>query len=677
MSARRVASGLALLCVPAWALAQQDAADAVVVTATRAPQPSLEIPASVDRIYGEEIRSGRPQVNLSETLGAVPGIVVQNRQNYAQDLQVSSRGFGARSTFGVRGIRLYADGIPANQPDGQGQTGNFDLSSAERIEVLRGPFSSLYGNAAGGVIAVETEDGPAVPTFEAGLYGGSYRTRRDAAKFGGQFGALNATGGLSHFHTDGYRQHSAADRDIANAKLRYDAGSDTSVTLLGNSLSQPETLDPQGLTRTQLQQDPRQVNPVVVPFNTRKSIRQDQGGLRLNHRFDAANRVEAVAYAGTRAVQQFLGLRPNGVVDLDTNYGGGALRYFRDVGRLRLTAGAEYDAMWQRRKGFNNESGVVGALTRDEDDDVSSAGLFAQGEWQIAERWIAHAGVRTTRVRFTVNDFFNAGANSGGVNYTGTTPVAGLVYRLTRSTSLYGNLGKGFETPTLVELANRTGGSGFNFGLSASRSRHAELGLKTIAGGWARINAAVFNIVTEDEIVVDQNNGGRASFKNVGHTDRDGFELGADTVSQGPWRARIAYTDLRATFREGFPTFRGATPVTVTAGNMLPSVPRTLLYGELGYRRESFFGRIEGMHKSSVAVDDANSDFADAFTVWNAVAGLTQERAKVRLAEFVRVDNLGDRSYVGSVIVNETSFRYFEPAPRRAWSVGLQASLQF
>ena len=665
--------------LPALAAAQ----DAVVVTATRAPEPSLEIPASVDRVYTEDIRSGRPQVNLSESLGAVPGIVVQNRQNYAQDLQVSSRGFGARSTFGVRGIRLYADGIPANQPDGQGQTGNFDLGSAERIEVLRGPFSALYGNAAGGVIAVETEDGPERPTLEGGLYGGTYGMRRESAKFGGQFGALNGIGSLSRFHTDGYRQHSAADRDLANAKLRYDASDDTSVTLLGNSVRQPDTLDPQGLSRTQLQQDPRQVDPSVITFNTRKTVKQDQGGLRLNHRFDSANRVEAVAYAGNRFVEQFLGFSGSGptssggVVNLHTDYGGAALRLFRNVSRLKLSAGVEYEAMSQRRQGFVNDLGVAGALKRDEDDDVSSFGLFAQGEWRLSERWIAHAGVRTTRVRFTVDDFFGAGANSGAVTYTGTTPVAGIVYRLTSTTSLYGNLGRGFETPTLVELANRNGGSGFNFDLNASRSRHAEIGLKTLAGRWARVNAAVFNIVTENEIVVDQNNSGRASFKNVGHTDRDGFELAADTVSSGPWRARVAYTYLRATFREGFPTFRGATPVTVSAGNMLPSVPRTLLYGELGYRREAYFGRLEGMHKSSVAVDDANSDFADAFTVWNAVAGLVQERSGWRLTEFARVDNLTDRSYVGSVIVNENNARYFEPAPRRAWTLGLQAALRF
>src|SRR5713226_1071155 len=185
----KILVGAVLALLPACLLAQEQ--DTVVVTATRAPQPSLEIPASIDRIYGDELREGRQQVNLSESLGRVPGIVVQNRQNYAQDLQISSRGFGSRSTFGVRGIRLIADGIPATMPDGQGQAATFALGSAERIEVLRGPFSALYGNAAGGVIAVETMDGPEVPTGEASLLLGSYQTRRSALKFGGQSGAVN------------------------------------------------------------------------------------------------------------------------------------------------------------------------------------------------------------------------------------------------------------------------------------------------------------------------------------------------------------------------------------------------------------------------------------------------------------------------------------------------------
>src|SRR5687768_6963679 len=279
--------GGGLLLVAVAAAAQEDV---VVITATRAPRPSLEIPASVDRLYADEIREGRAQVNLSESMGRVPGIVVQNRQNYAQDLQISSRGFGARAAFGVRGIRLIADGIPATMPDGQGQAATFALGSAQSIEVLRGPFSSLYGNSAGGVIVLETEDPPQTPFVEADLMAGSYDSWRAAARFGGYHGLLDA----SRFESDGYRDHSAVRRDHFNLKFKYPLTADTSLTLVGNQLRQPQTQDPLGLTRAQFEQNPRQVTPQAIQFNTRKTVYQEQLGGALTHRLSADSSVQAM-----------------------------------------------------------------------------------------------------------------------------------------------------------------------------------------------------------------------------------------------------------------------------------------------------------------------------------------------------------------------------------------------
>ena len=667
--------------------------DAVVVTATRAPRPSLDIPASVDRLYGEEIREGRPQVNLSESLGRVPGIVVQNRQNYAQDLQISSRGFGARSTFGVRGIRLIADGIPATFPDGQGQAATFSLGSAGSIEVLRGPFSSLYGNSAGGVISVQTEDAPDIPTAELGLLAGSYRTRRIATKFGTQAGRANLLGELSHFETDGYRDHSAAQRDQANAKLRYSLSDDTSVTMVANALRSPQAQDPGGLTRALYEQDPRQVIPGVLQFDARKTVLQEQGGLTLGHRLGGGSRIELMAYAGDRWVEQYLSTplanqlavnSAGGVVNLDQNYGGGALRYFTDIGAVRLSAGAEYDRLKERRRGFINNFGVAGALKRDQDDTITSTDFYAQAEWKLAERWTLHGGARTTEVRMEVQDYFilpatTNGDDSGSRTYRGTTPVAGLVFRPDRNTSVYGNVGRGFETPTFLEVANRSGASGMNLDLQASTSRHAEIGVKKVIPGWARVNAALFNVATKNEIVVEQNSGGRATFKNVGKTDRDGFELGAESAGSGPIEARLAYTYLKAAYRDSFSTviLTGGAPVTVPAGSLIPGVPKNLLYGELRYRRESFYVQLEALRKSRVAVNDPNTEFADGFTTANLVGGLVQQGRDYRLTEFVRFDNITDRNYVGSVIVNEGNARYYEPSPRRSMSVGIQAALQF
>ena len=668
-----------LALVSSAVLGQQD--DAVVVTATRAPQPSLQVPASVDRIQGDEIREGRPQVNLSESLGRVPGIVVQNRQNYAQDLQISSRGFGARSTFGVRGIRLIADGIPATMPDGQGQAATFSLGSAERIEVLRGPFSALYGNASGGVIAIETRDGPQTPTGEAALLGGSYDTWRAALGAGGQWGPLNAIVDLSRFQTGGYRDHSAATRDHLNAKLRYRLNADTAFTVVANSLRQPDTQDPLGLSRADFEANPRQVHPNALLLNTRKTVNQDQAGAALGHRL-SQGRLEATFYGGERFVEQFLAIpvafqapatHSGGVVNLDRGYGGGALRWFWDSGSVRFSTGIEHEGMDERRRGFVNANGVAGALKRDEDNEVTSTDVYAQAEWRFAERWSLHGGARHSRVKFTSDDHFIIPGNpddSGGRSFRATTPVVGLLYRLSPRVSLYGNLGRGFETPTFAELAYRSGGlTGLNLELQASRSRHAELGAKAILGGGARINGALFDIVSEDEIVVEQNTGGRTTFRNAGHTDRRGFELGAETAAERAFQARLAWSYLEATFREGFNT--------VPAGARLPGVPRSQLYGELRYAGAGFYAQLEGLRRSRVAVNDQNSEFADGFSVFNAVAGLAQGGGRWRLTEFVRVDNFTDRNYAGSVIVNDGNGRYYEPSPRRNMTVGIQASVQF
>src|SRR5438094_2005021 len=678
---RRILGALALgACTPAFAQVET-----VVVTATRSPQSTLEIPASIDRIYGDEIREGRAQVNLSESLGRVPGIAVQNRQNYAQDLQIQSRGFGARSTFGVRGIRLIADGIPATMPDGQGQAATFALGTAERIEVLRGPFSALYGNASGGVIVVDTMDGPDTPMAEVDVLGGSYGTWRGSLKVGGQFGAVNAIGDLSRFQTDGYRAHSAATRDHFNGKLKYG-----DLTVVANSLRQPDTQDPLGLTRAQLEQDPRQATPQAIQFNTKKTISQDQvGGTYKQHLGDG--RGEAMFYLGQRQVEQLLAIpvatqngatHSGGVVNLDRSYGGGALRWFTNLAAVRLSLGAEYDAMYERRKGFINNNGIIGSLKRDENNTVNSTALYTQAEWKFAERWALHGGARHTRVNFYSNDYFIAPGNpndSGERGHRATTPVAGIVFRATEPISSYGNVGRGFETPTFVEIAYRNGGSGLNFGLDASRSRHTELGVKNVVPTWVRWNAALFNVVTSNEIVVDTNSGGRAIFKNVGHTDRKGFELGAETLLPGRFQLRAAYTRLDATFREGFVTSITTTTATVNvpAGATLPGVARNQLYGELRYRQAPFHASLEGLHRSSVPVNDPNTDFADGFTVWNLAAGLEQRRGQWRVSEFARIDNLANRNYVGSVIVNETNFRYFEPAPRRNKSIGVQASVTF
>ncbi|MGE0875808.1 MAG: TonB-dependent receptor family protein [Burkholderiales bacterium] len=672
----------------AGACAPASGEDAVTVTATRVERPSLDVPASIDRVHAGDIRFARPGVNMSEPLARVPGLVVQNRNNYAQDLQVSVRGFGARATFGVRGLRLVADGIPASMPDGQGQVAHFDLASAERIEVLRGPFSVLHGNASGGVINLLTESGAREPGIAGDLMLGSFGSWRAGFKASGATAAADGIVSASRYRSEGFRRHSSVTREQMNAKLRFSLSDATKVSIVANSLAAPETQDPAGLTRAQADADPRQVAAVVDTFNTRKTSAQLQLGATLEHRF-GDHTLAATVFGGQRDVRQYLGFNggatataAGGVVDLDRDFGGASLRLSSKatlLGRpLSFAIGGEVERMAERRQGFVNDNGHVGAPRRDQDDAVTSAGAYAQAEWRPGERWIALAGLRASQVDFRSQDYYIAAGNpddSGRRRYARSTPALGLAYRFAPGGSVYLNYGHGFETPTFAELAYRTGGSGLNFALAASRSRHAELGVKTLWPGGARLNAALFHVGTQDEIVVASNAGGRSTFKNAGRTERKGMELLAEVPLPAGFEAAFAWTLLDARFRDAFT----AGGVAVAAGNVLPGVPRMQAWAELKWRHApaGFTAALDLQHRSRVAVDDRNSEYAPAYTVAGLGAELVQHAGNWRFTEYLRIDNLADRRIIGSVIVNEANGRYYEPAPGRNWVLGVRAKLLF
>ncbi len=695
----RLCVALALLAAGA-AAAQTPAVTAkpallpeVVTSATRTARDAFELPLAIDSVDKSVIQEDRPQVNISESLNRVPGIAVLNRQNYAQDLQISSRGFGARSTFGVRGIRLIADGIPATSPDGQAQAASFNLGAAERIEVMRGPFSTLYGNAAGGVIQLFTADGPPDPTLGASLVGGSYGTWKAATQFGGQWGSLNYSLDASRFHSDGYRAHSTVTRDMQNMKFKMPLTTGT-LTLVANAFDQPETQDPLGLTRSQMVANPRQSDSVATQFNTRKSIRQNQLGLIYDASFGRGD-LQARVYGGDRQVTQYLSLSAaaqapatsaGGVVDLDRGYEGIGLRWTQRVIEgerpLTVSVGADHDRQAEHRRGFLNNNGAVGVLKRDEDDTVHNTDAYAQLEWKFASRWSTTAGLRHSRIYFNSKDYFirtGNGNDSGAASFNKTTPVAGLLFNVAPALNLYGNIGRGFETPSFAELAYRAGGvTGLNFALTPSTSLHREIGVKAKTGR-VRANLAVFRIDTNDEIVVNNAAGGRTDYKNASQSRRKGVELSAEADLGRGFEAYLGYTWLDAHFTLPFVTGTGATAATVATGSRIAGVPGYSLFGELVWRHAAsgFHAGAEMRMAGKIYVNDPNSAASDAYTIGSLRAGFEQRAKRWRIAEYVRIDNITDRQYVGSVIVADANSRFYEPSPGRNWLLGVNASLSF
>ncbi|APW40422.1 TonB-dependent siderophore receptor [Rhodoferax koreense] len=675
----------------------------ITVTATRIDALAFDVPASIDRIEGDEARAGRAQTNISEMLGTVPGLQARDRQNYAQDVQISVRGFGARSTFGIRGVRLYVDGIPATLPDGQGQISHVDLGTIGRIEVLRGPFSALYGNSSGGVIQVFTEEGRGAPQVQFDVSAGSDGALRFGTKASGQSGGIGYVASISRFQTDGYREHSSAERNLGNLKLTTKPDDDSKVTLIANSLSLPQADDPLGLTRAQWAANPRGVDPSALAFNTRKAVHQTQLGLVYDRRVDAANALQLTTYLGRRTTVQYQSipvatqanaLHPGGVIDLGRDYRGADLRWTHQTrllgAPLTLVGGVAYDDLNEQRRGFQNFSGatlgVTGALRRDEKNDVSNADQYLQGSWAFAPQWSLTAGLRHSQIRFRSRDQYIAGSNpddSGSTRYSATLPVVGLMYAASREVHLFATAGRGFETPTLNEIAYRSGGgTGLNLGLQSSRSKSFEAGVKTRSAQLGELTAAVFATGTDDEIVTQTNVGGRSTFQNAGATRRNGLELGWSNDYFDNVRAQVAYSVLRARYADAFTTC-AATPCTtptqrIAAGNRIPGVAPASLFASLAWAPPlGWRAGAEMRYVGKVYANDANTDAAPAYAVAAAYAGYKLQEGPWEWSGLLRVDNLFDRRYAGSVIVNEGNGRFFEPAPGRTWLLAMSATRRF
>jgi iron complex outermembrane receptor protein len=693
-SSRAALSAASCLLAGPMAMAQiaAPAVEQVVVTGSIAERAAVEAPYAITVIDAATLRSSGPLVNLSEAMARVPGLVVANRNNYAQDLQISSRGFGARAGFGVRGLRLYSDGIPATMPDGQGQVSHFDLAGAQRVEVLRGPFSVLYGNSSGGVIALvgaPVREGRVDASADIGSFGLRQLRAGVATPLGGGFD-LRASAATLEW--EGFRPHSAARKQSGNVRLGYEGGADRVVVQL-NALDQPAD-DPLGLTQQQFDVDPDQTTPQATQFDTRKTARQLQGGAQWRHRFDAAGPLRestVMVYGGQRSVVQWLaiaaGTQSNarhggGVIDFDRDYDGVDARLAWRWDGIDLVTGAALEHQRDARRGYLNYTGtvaapiygVIGDLRRDETNRARSTDAYAQLEAPLAGSLVASAGVRSGKVRLSADDhYLGNGDDSGQRDFRYTNPVLGLRWSAMPGLHLHASVARGFESPTLGELAYRADGSGgFNTTLLPQQSRQIELGAKWRSGNLS-LDAALFRIDVDDEIGVATNAGGRSAFQNVGRTQRSGAELALAWRLAPAWRTQLAVTLLDATYRDGFLACAGipcsAPTVPIPAGNRIAGTQRGNAFAELVWQpARATEVALEVRAASALTANDSNTQAAPRYALCNLRASQRYVWADgVTLELLARLDNATDRVYAGSVIVNDANGRHFEAgAPRSA-----------
>lgn len=518
----------------------------ITVQAVHTDSELLSTSASIQKVQAATVQNNA-NVNLSEVLQGVAGLQINNRENYAQDLQISMRGFGARSTFGVRGIRMYVDGIPATMPDGQGQSSNIDLNSLDHIEVLTGPFSSLYGNSSGGTILTETKEGQGKDSIQVGLNAGSHHKQQANIQLQGGSEQANQPAYVissSYFDTDGFRDHSAAQKVLNNAKLTWNLEDGSKINWVMNRVD-IDADDPQGLKREQWKANPKQVNDSKNTYNVRKEIEQTQTGLTWTKPLNDQQELYSMFYLGNRQVVQYQSIpkefqendrHAGGVIDFDRDYYGADFRWTGKalLPNTTLVAGVALDRMVEDRKGYknyDNESnfGVKGALRRNENNTLWNLDPYVQASWQFLPTWHLDTGLRYSNVHYESDDHYivdGNGDDSGSTDYQKLLPSVALGWEISPELYAYASYGKGFETPTFTEMAYNADPkkSGMNFALKPASSDNYELGLKS-QNPFGLFTLAVFQTDTKNDIVTAGTRDGRATFRNADQTTRQGLEL--------------------------------------------------------------------------------------------------------------------------------------------------------
>ena len=662
----------------------------VVISASRAEMRSFDAPAAVQRIDRQAIEGGGPQINLSESLVRAPGLTILERQNYAQDLQISIRGFGARSAFGVRGIRLMIDGIPATTPDGQGQSSSVSLTSTDHIEVLRGPLAQLYGNSSGGVIQAFTKDAAKVPTVDYQYYLGSYGMHRADYQFSDTVGDYGLVADYGTFSTSGYRANSAAERKQFNGKLSFEPNEQTKVNVVFNQFDMPLAQDPLGLTSEQRTADPTKAGTNSIERSTRKIVLQNQLGSSIKYSLDPDSAVSGRAYYGTRENTQFQD--SNKWVGLNRSYYGVGLQY---NGRSQLqetpiewAAGYEFDNSSERRQGGDSAAGqkTVGSLTRNEDNNAQNNDFFIQATAHVSEQISLVGGLRQSNVTFNSTDYYiTDGIGSGTANFSSTSPVFGLTWHANDALNIYANYGQGFESPTLAEMAysgQTTIVNTFNTAIKAANSRHYEIGAKWAPARNSRVDLAVYQINTSDEIVVLLSSSGKTSYQNAPSTSRIGWELAAASQLSDHFSASLSASSIDAQYAT---TCLSNLCPNIVAGNKIPGIPQNSTFAELAWSSETFTPKtksplgtrvaLEWQQAGRIFANDLNSKWADERSVFNLALSQRWAWNQGLVSLYGRVNNLSDARYDGSVIVNQSASQFYEPAMPLNWVVGLSLSI--
>jgi len=667
-----------LFLVPALAPAQEageSALDEIVITATRVETTVREAARSISVVDQDRIQNGTQQLALDEALAGTPGLYMQNRYNFAQDLRVSLRGFGARSSFGIRGVKVIVDGIPETLPDGQAGVDSIDLGSATRIEVLRGPSSSNYGNSSGGVIAIQSERGTESSFVEANIAAGDLGYEKYQLKAGGQANKFDYMINIASQEIEGYRENSFSEGTVLNGIFGYQFTENDLLKVSLNNTDQPRSDDPGGINAAQAAAAPKSARAANLLYDAGEALDQQRIGL-VYEREGSAGSLTLRNYYVWRDFSTNLPFEGGGAVDLERFfYGFGAQYDFGDLlpESFDLSIGFDIDRQDDERKRFDNQQGTLGPLVFDQNEKVDGNGLYIQSSYQLADQWNLSAGLRYDEIDFDVTDHYLVnGDDSGEVSFDQGSYSLGLSYDL-GSAVLFGNISSSFETPTTTELANPDGSGGFNENLDPQTAVNYEIGFKSGREDFY-YEVAVFHIDLEDELVPFElpASPGRTFYSNAGKSTRTGIETALSWSSDTGLGIDASLTWSDFTFDE-FVDDNG----NDFSGSTLPGLPELFGYLGLKYETEGGFRAIfDTSYSGSLYANNANSVEVSSYTVSGLRASYEIQNGKWLFRPYVGINNIFDEGYNSNIRINAFGGRYYEPAPERNFYAGIVVRFQ-
>jgi len=632
----------------------------VTISSSRFLAKDIQTPLSITVIDQSRLQVGQSKLSLFESLGAIPGVFAMNSENFAQDLRISIRGFGARASFGIRGIKIISDGIPESIPDGTAKVGNLDVGTMERMEVIKGPSSGLYGNASGGVISIFSENAKEnFAEFQANV--GAFGLQRYQFKTGQQVGKIMYFISASRLLSTGYREHSSIERNFLNGKLVFNFNDKNKLTFLANYIDSPRAEDPGALIQSEIDKNRQQARPQNITFDASETFKQKRIALIYDHIFNAKHQLNVRGFYLNRDFGNKQAIQPSGQIVFNRDFSGGGFNYQFTTKNYRLKTGLDFENQRDNRQRFDNLAGEKGLLRLDQIEEFRNIGVFLLQEFLIFPKLKLAVNTRFDDIRLQVTDkFLSDGNQSAMQSFQRLSPMAGLSFSPTLSSSIFANVSTNFETPSLNDLTNNpTGMGGFNPDLSPQKSRNFELGYKGILGKKFRADVSVFYIEVQDEIVPYQlaNQIGRTYFRNAGLSERKGLEMGLTYKILAGLTLFFNYTYSDFQYKS-YQTTAGKFD-----GNMLPGIPKHNIYGEIRYfPRIGIYAIAQVRSISKLYADDANLTTNTSYATVNLRLGYRKQLNHLVVEPFIGINNLFNEIYNANIQINATANRYFEPA---------------